>query len=167
MAAEGLAFEHQRFRSEGPDPARDYASYRASEAALAVQHHEPISAAQTAAREAADTLTWLADPTGGNDIDSIQGWHARQQLESAAVACLLRCVVGNPFRPISPGPWITPASFTVAQDAYDRRDFAALPMLADLLEEAGCPEQSLFDHCRQPGEHARGCWVVDLVLGKS
>jgi hypothetical protein len=56
---------------------------------------------------------------------------------------------------------------TVARDIYDRRDYAALPLLADLLEEAGCPEQSILDHCRTPGEHARGCWVVDLVLGKS
>jgi hypothetical protein len=44
--------------------------------------------------------------------------------------------------------------------------FSALPLLANLLEEAGCPEQSVLDHCRVPGEHARGCWVVDLVLGK-
>jgi hypothetical protein len=79
---------------------------------------------------------------------------------------LLRCIFGNPFRPVSPGPWVKPAAVSVAQDIYDRRDFAALPLLADLLEEAGCPEQSVLDHCRQPGEHARGCWVVDLVLGK-
>jgi hypothetical protein len=79
---------------------------------------------------------------------------------------LLRDVFGNPFRPVRPGPWVTPAAVEVARDCYDRRDFAALPVLADLLEEAGCPEQAVLDHCRQPGEHARGCWVVDLVLGK-
>jgi hypothetical protein len=82
-------------------------------------------------------------------------------------ADLLRCLFGNPFRPVSPGPWVTPAAATVARDVYDRRDFAALPLLADLLEEAGCPEQSVLDHCRTPGEHARGCWAVDLVLGRS
>jgi hypothetical protein len=81
-------------------------------------------------------------------------------------AALLRCIMGNPFKPVSPGPWITPAAVTVAQDIYDRRDFTALPLLADLLEEAGCPEQSVLDHCRGPGEHARGCHVVDMVLGK-
>jgi hypothetical protein len=79
---------------------------------------------------------------------------------------LARCIFGNPFRPVASGPWVTPAAVSVAQDCYDRRDFTALPLLADLLEEAGCPEQSVLDHCRQPGEHARGCWVVDLVLGK-
>jgi hypothetical protein len=79
---------------------------------------------------------------------------------------LLRCIIGNPFRPARPGPWITPAAVSVAHDIYERRDFSALPVLADLLEEAGCPEQSVLDHCRRPGEHARGCWVVDLILGK-
>jgi hypothetical protein len=59
-----------------------------------------------------------------------------------------------------------PTAVTVARDCCDRCDFAALPVLADLLEEAGGPKQSVLDHCRQPGEHARGCWVVDLVLGK-
>jgi hypothetical protein len=82
------------------------------------------------------------------------------------VAELLRCVFGNPFRPVTPGPWVTPAAVTVARDCYDRRDVSALPVLADLLEEAGCPEQSVLDHCRGPSEHARGCWAVDLVLGK-
>jgi hypothetical protein len=86
--------------------------------------------------------------------------------EQQAQADLIRCIMGNPFRPVSPGPWITPAAVTVAQDIYDRRDFTALPLLADLLEEAGCPDQGVLDHCRGPGEHARGCWVVDLVLGK-
>ena len=86
--------------------------------------------------------------------------------QSGKLCIPLRCIVGNPFRPVRPGPWITTAALTVAQDIFDRRDFAALPILADLLEEAGCPEQQVLDHCRQPGEHARGCWVVDLVLGK-
>jgi hypothetical protein len=54
----------------------------------------------------------------------------------------------------------------MALDIYDLRDFSGLPLLADLLEEAGCPEQSVLGHCRAPGEHARGCWVVELVLGK-
>jgi hypothetical protein len=83
------------------------------------------------------------------------------------LADLCRCVFGNPFRSVSSGSWITPAAVTIAQDIYARRDFAALPLLADLLEEAGCPEQSVLDHCRHPGPHARGCWVVDLVLDKS
>jgi hypothetical protein len=91
---------------------------------------------------------------------------AARRGEWASQASLLRCVFGDPFRPVEPGPWITPAATTVARDCYERRDFTALPLLADLLEESGCPEQRVLDHCRHSGEHARGCWVVDLVLGK-
>ena len=50
---------------------------------------------------------------------------------------------------------------------YDDRDFAAMPILADALEEAGCDSANILAHCREPGVHVRGCWVVDLVLGKS
>ena len=43
-------------------------------------------------------------------------------------------------------------------------------MLIDLWtlenEEALAPLPAILNHCRQPGEHVRGCWVVDLVLGK-
>jgi hypothetical protein len=90
------------------------------------------------------------------------GWDEATQHQAAIV----RDIFGNPFRPICPGPWVTPAAVTIARDINDRRDFAALLLLADLLEEAGCPEQSVLDHCRQPGEHVMGCWVVDLVLEK-
>jgi hypothetical protein len=68
----------------------------------------------------------------------------------------LHCIFGHLFHPVMHGAWITPAAVSVARDCCDRRDFAALPILADLLEEAGCPEQSVLDHCRQPGPHVRG-----------
>ncbi len=54
----------------------------------------------------------------------------------------------------------------MAQVIYHERDFSLLPVLADALEDAGCENADVLNHCRQPGEHARGCWVVDLVLGK-
>jgi hypothetical protein len=40
------------------------------------------------------------------------------------------------------------------------------PILADALEEAGCTNPEILEHCRTQGEHVRGCWVVDLVLGR-
>jgi hypothetical protein len=43
--------------------------------------------------------------------------------------------------------------------------FENLPILADALEEAGCHNSALLSHCRQPGEHLRGCWPVDLIVG--
>ncbi|MDY3556283.1 hypothetical protein R5W24_005446 [Gemmata sp. JC717] len=51
---------------------------------------------------------------------------------------------------------------------YESRDFSAMPILADALQDAGCEDGAVLDHCRDPhGVHVRGCWVVDLVLGKS
>src|SRR5439155_24569283 len=54
----------------------------------------------------------------------------------------------------------------LAQGIYDDRAFARLPILADALEEAGCMDTEILDHCRRAREHVRGCWVLDLLLGK-
>jgi len=56
---------------------------------------------------------------------------------------------------------------SMARRMYDSRDFSDLPVLADALEEAGCQDQDILGHCRSGGEHVRGCWVIDLLLGKS
>src|SRR5262249_43105057 len=80
-------------------------------------------------------------------------------------ATLLRDIIGNPFRPVALDPsWLTPVVQAVAQVIYDERQFADLPVLADALEDAGCDNRDLLDHCREPGEHVRGCWSVDLVV---
>jgi hypothetical protein len=49
---------------------------------------------------------------------------------------------------------------------YESRGFDRMPILADALEDGGCDEPSVLAHCRG-GSHVRGCWVVDLVLGKA
>src|SRR5262249_46280351 len=49
--------------------------------------------------------------------------------------------------------------------AIDRaQDFAALPVLADALEEAGCQAAPLLEHCRRAGHEAPTCWAVGLLL---
>jgi hypothetical protein len=81
----------------------------------------------------------------------------------------------NPFRPVTISPaWQTPQVVVLAQAAYDQRELpsgtleaARLAVLADALEEAGCTDPAVLNHCRRPGVHVRGCWVVDLLLGKS
>jgi hypothetical protein len=80
-----------------------------------------------------------------------------------------REIVGNPLRPVALAPeWRTPTAVALAREAYDSRDFSAMPILADALQDAGCDSDDILDHCRDPkGSHVRGCWVVDLVLGKS
>ena len=83
-------------------------------------------------------------------------------------AALLRDIFGNPFRPVAFDPtWCTADSLTIAGRMYESRDFSAMPILADALEEAGCTNPDVLLHCREPGVHVRGCWVVDGVLGKS
>jgi hypothetical protein len=78
---------------------------------------------------------------------------------------LLRCTI-NPFFPaLANFSWQTTNAVTLAQTMYDSRDFTAMPLLADLLEEAGCPAE-VSAHCRGEGPHVRGCWVIDLLLGK-
>ena len=54
----------------------------------------------------------------------------------------------------------------LARRVYDERAFHDLPILADALEDAGCADAALLEHCRGPAPHVRGCWVVDLILGK-
>jgi hypothetical protein len=87
--------------------------------------------------------------------------------EPAEQAELLRDIVGNPFRPVTLEPaWLTPTVVQLARGIYDERAFDRLPILADALQDAGC-DNDVLAHCRGPGPHVRGCWVVDLVLGKS
>jgi len=87
--------------------------------------------------------------------------------EQAVQAVLLRDIIGNPFRPVTLDPaWRTTTAIQLAQGMYDSRDFAAMPILADALQDAGCEDADILEHCRGNGPHVRGCWVVDLVLGK-
>jgi hypothetical protein len=63
--------------------------------------------------------------------------------------------------------WRTSTAVGLARTLYETRDFGAMPILADALEEAGCDDATILSHCRGDGPHVRGCWVVDLILGKS
>jgi hypothetical protein len=84
---------------------------------------------------------------------------------------LVRCLFGNPWRPACLDPavlaWNGGAASRLAECIYDGRRFGDLPVLADLLEEAGCTDAALLRHLRGPGPHALGCWALDAVLGKS
>jgi hypothetical protein len=97
--------------------------------------------------------------------------------ETTGQAILTREVFGNPFRPVSLDPsWLTWRDGTIprlAQVIYEARELPngyldrdRLAVLGDALEDAGCDDQGILDHCRGPGPHVRGCWVVDLILGK-
>ena len=83
------------------------------------------------------------------------------------VMAIVRCIYGNPFRPATADPsWLTSTVVALARSIYADRAFDRLPILADALEDAGCDAADLLSHCRGDGPHVRGCWAVDLVLGK-
>jgi hypothetical protein len=89
------------------------------------------------------------------------------EMEYAEQADLLRDIFGNPFRPVNFSPeWRTDTALTLARQMYESRDFTAMPILADALQDAGCDSEDVLSHCRGTGPHVRGCWVVDLVLDK-
>jgi len=95
---------------------------------------------------------------------SMRLWRAERQHQ----ANILRCIFGIPFHPVTADPsLLTSTALTLANGIYDDRAFDRLPILADALEEAGCTDREILGHLRGPGPHVRGCWCVDLLLGKS
>ena len=80
---------------------------------------------------------------------------------------LLRDLLGNPYQPVAVDPaWMTPTVRALAQAIHKERAFDRLPILADALEDAGCTDAEILSHLRGPGPHVRGCWALDLILGK-
>jgi hypothetical protein len=104
--------------------------------------------------------------------------HRAKANRRAQFCRIVRCIFGPlPFRPIMIEPTCsTPTITNLAQTIYNDREvwnnpasrssFDQLPILADALEEVGCTDADLLAHCRGDGPHARGCWVIDLLLGK-
>jgi hypothetical protein len=91
--------------------------------------------------------------------------------DSLLLPDVLREIFGNPFQwRIADQAWCSRnnhAAQRLATTIYDDGNFERLPMLADALEDAGCADPELLGHLRSPGPHVRGCWAVDLVLGKN
>ena len=129
---------------------------------------------------AADVFAFLAAVEAGLLPPQVQ-WHEEIEpvIEQPAFAAirdatrlewgaLVRDIYGpNPFRaPAFDRNWRTADVMNMAGRIYDERDFAALPVAADALEDAGCTDANILGHLRCPGPHVRGCWAVDLILGK-
>lgn len=100
---------------------------------------------------------YLVDITEDSDLAARRVWGVQ----------IAHDIFGNPFRPVVLNPsWLTSTVISLATGIYDERAFDRMPILADALQDAGCDNAEVLDHCRQPAEHVRGCWVVDLLLGK-
>lgn len=110
------------------------------------------------------TALWLKTMPKVSDVsDQLAIEHRRQ-------CFLVRDIFGNPFRPVTITPdclvWNDGTIPKIAQAIYVERAFDRLPILADAIEESGLNDLDILAHCRQSGEHTRGCWVVDLILNK-
>jgi hypothetical protein len=88
--------------------------------------------------------------------------------EDAFQAHLMHDIFDSTVRPVTFAPeWRTSNAVAIAQGMYESWDFGAMPILADALQDAGCDNDDVLNHCRdEKATHVRGCWVVDLVLGK-
>jgi hypothetical protein len=134
----------------------------------------PWAVARVTYREAANalwavTLLFLPVVCGGPVYTNPPFPDARAFAERGRpFMAILRCIFGNPYRPVPFDPsWRTSTVLGLATAVYAERAFDRLPILADALEDAGCDQPDLLAHCRSDGPHVRGCWAVDLILGKS
>jgi hypothetical protein len=82
-------------------------------------------------------------------------------------ARILHDIFGNPFHPTTLNPsWLTTTVLALANGIYQEKAFERMPILADALQDAGCDHGDILNHCRQSGEHVRGCWVIDFLTGR-
>lgn len=128
------------------------------------------SAAAGCAALAADTVAYeVAAAASGYETAPGDDYRDFEALtaEEAALSMILREVVGNPFRSIClASKWLNQRVIAIADAVFENGAFERMPELADALESAGCTNEDILAHCRGPGPHVRGCWVVDLLLGQ-
>jgi hypothetical protein len=144
------------------------------------QPHEAAQDAANVARrflyeqnETAEMVIWgagsrAAHLAGGKEKKAVAARTEAEKAMRALIRRLINEVHGNPFRPVAFSPaWRTDAVMSLARQMYDTREFTAMPILADALEEAGCTTAAVLDHCRNADLHVRGCWALDLVLARA
>lgn len=150
----------------------------AGEASLCMER-EDITTQQEAAYNAAvcaalrDPFDDRGDPDGNfaaRAASDVVDATNNRVVERALQCGLILDIFANPYRSVKiDPPWLTWNSSTVpkiAQAIYDDRAFDRMPILADALEDAGCDNADILNHCRSGSEHVRGCWVLDLLLNK-
>jgi hypothetical protein len=98
-------------------------------------------------------------------------YYEKGEIGDAERAAILRDMIGNPFCPVNYLDrgcleWNNDIVVRLAQGIYDDLSFEQMPILGDALEEAGCVDETILDHCRCGAIHVLGCWLLDLLLGK-
>lgn len=99
-----------------------------------------------------------------------QAKYSAECQEMAFQVALLHDIIGNPFRPATVNnhilSWNNGTVLKLAQAIYAEQTFERMSILADALEDAGCNNANILDHCRENRTHWRGCWVVELIMEK-
>jgi hypothetical protein len=177
LVAEQAADQRSRSGEIAAAIAESQAAFRACEH-LAARHADAAGAAyrlsmwfEGALDIAIRVALTTANAAGYSDYESDFAFQKDVEVEYPHQCSLLREILGNPFQTF----WVEPSCLTwnngtvvkIAEVIYEDRAFERLPILADALEDAGCNDADILAHCRGPGPHVRGCWVVDLLLGKS
>jgi hypothetical protein len=120
-----------------------------------------------AARIAADIASEIAYEAYVDKLRDSQAQEACEIPMDQPAAGWLRDICGNPFRSVTFSlGWRTDTAVSMARQMYESQDFDGMPILADALQDAGCDNAPILEHCRGPGPHVRGCWAVDLILAK-
>jgi hypothetical protein len=146
--------EHDGLSADPLANARFWAADAASQAAC------ELNRADMVADSAAVAVCWESGGTARVALDRGR----------AAQCALLRCLFGcPPHGPAAVDPaWLERDNGVVRKVARSIREcgsFEDLPVLADALEDCGCDDEGLLAHLRDPGPHARGCHVLDLLGG--
>jgi hypothetical protein len=119
----------------------------------------PLHSLSSVAFHASQAIAFCREAKGGEQPATDEG---------AAQCLLIRDIFGNPFRPVSiNSSWLTPKVVSVATGIYSDRAFDRMPILADSLQDADCSDSTVLEHLRGPSPHVKGCWALDLLLGKS
>jgi hypothetical protein len=141
------------------------AAAKAAACAVALDAADCVRAGELACQALAQAAVPLL--FGGEGRPYLREREALETAERVAQAALLRDILGNPSSPHPIDPtWLTPAVSDLARSIDAGLAFDRMPALADALEQAGCTDETILDHCRSGTDHVRGCWVVDGLLGK-
>jgi hypothetical protein len=142
------------------------ASYRKMRLLIEAAGWAPEGAWESAHSKPARFIARAIVRTAYRDVPPGEFVHARK-----ACADLLREIFGPlPFRPVTIRPgvlaWNDGLVVRLAEAIYDEGQWGDMPILGDALLDAGCGNQEVLEHVQSPGHHVRGCWVIDLILGR-
>jgi hypothetical protein len=184
--ADGMATPEELQQAEarvlGPLEALEgrWGASQGAERAALMPTHEALALASVATWASAQKAAYYASSNAYLAAASITdagsgrsggGSHASQVVEEKVQTDILRCIFGGLFRPVGIDPavlaWNDGTVQMLARRIYEERAFHLLPVLSDALLDAGCDDEGLIRHCREAGPHARGCWCLDLISGKS